>query len=61
MGFGPATLSGCPASPLYVPRNELCRLGEDALADGIDRYLEKRNRDNEPEYVSRNVIIPFSY
>lgn len=37
-------------------------LSEDKLADGIDRYLEKYNRDNEPEYTLRTEMdAPYLY
>jgi len=34
-----------------VIRDALRDLGENNLADGVDRYLEKRNRDNELDYT----------
>ncbi|MGO9159965.1 MAG: DUF262 domain-containing protein [Streptosporangiaceae bacterium] len=34
-----------------VIRDALRDLGESNLADGVDRYLEKRNRDNELDYT----------
>ena len=45
-----------------VIRDELRGLGEGRLGDGIHRYLEKRNRDNEPEYtLQTEADAPYLY
>lgn len=34
-----------------VLRDQLAALGEGKLADGLDRYLQKRDRNNEPQFT----------
>lgn len=39
-----------------VLRDELVRFGDTKLAEGIQRYLEKNNRDNEPEFTLQTEV-----
>ena len=44
------------AMTFAVLRDEFSRLGDVKLADGIQRYLEKRNRDNELEFTLQTEV-----